>query len=347
MKHPLLVLGIETSCDDSCVAIINEHFEVLSNIVSSQIDIHRAFGGIVPEVASRKHLEVLPWVLHKALEEAGVTLKDIDVFAVTQGPGLLGALLMGVCLAKALSFALKRPLVGVNHIEGHIFAIRLEYPEVSPPFVALIVSGGHTELFAVSEWGEYTLLGKTRDDAAGEAYDKVARLLGLGYPGGPIIDQLSRSGNRKRFAFRVGLEDEDTLDFSFSGLKTAVARVFAQLTLEEQGNASLLADLAASFQESVIRSLVKKAFRAVEVTGYRLLVVGGGVAANHRLREVMQEEGDKKNIRVLFPSRKFCTDNAAMIGACGLFHFLQGRRDGLEIDPIPQLSLGEKQVPSG
>ncbi|MBC7216601.1 MAG: tRNA (adenosine(37)-N6)-threonylcarbamoyltransferase complex transferase subunit TsaD [Candidatus Caldatribacterium sp.] len=341
MKRFPLVLGIETSCDDTCVAVVDGHFAILSNIVSSQIAVHRAFGGVVPEVASRKHLEALPLLLHRALEEAGVTLEDIDVLAVTQGPGLLGALLVGMCLAKALSFALQKPLVGVNHLEGHIFAVRLEYPEVSPPFVALVVSGGHTELFAVSDWGKYTLLGRTRDDAAGEAYDKVARLLGLGYPGGPVIDRLSERGNGKRFAFRSGLEDEETLDFSFSGLKTAVARTFAQFTPEEQRDTSLLADLAASFQESVVRSLVKKAFRALEFTGYRTLAVGGGVAANSYLRKVMQEEGEKRGVRVLFPSRQFCTDNGAMIAACGLFHFLRGKRDTLEIDPIPQLSLGD------
>lgn len=347
MKRPLLVLGIETSCDDSCVAIVNERFEILSNVVSSQADVHRAFGGIVPEVASRKHLEVLPWVLHRALEEAGVTLEDIDVLAVTKGPGLLGSLLMGMGLAKALAFALGKPLVGVNHLEGHIFAIRLEYPEVPPPFVALIVSGGHTELFAVSDWGKYTLLGRTRDDAAGEAYDKVARLLGLGYPGGPVIDQLSKNGNGGRFSFRSGLEDEETFDFSFSGLKTAVARTLTQCTPEERKDTSLLADLAASFQESIVRSLVKKAVKALEFTGYRLLVVGGGVAANHRLREALREEGDRKGIQVFFPSQRLCTDNAAMIAACGLFHFLRGERDDLGIDPIPQLSLGEGYAPLG
>lgn len=340
MKHPLLVLGIETSCDDSCVAVVNERFEILSNVVSSQIDVHRAFGGIVPEVASRKHLEVLPWVLHRSLEEAGVTLRDIDVLAVTKGPGLLGALLMGMCLAKALAFALEKPLLGVNHLEGHIFAVRLEHPELSPPFVALVVSGGHTELFAVSDWGKYVLLGRTRDDAAGEAYDKVARLLGLGYPGGPIIDRLSRNGDGRRFAFRSGLEDEETFDFSFSGLKTAVARTLAQFAPEEREDASLLADLAASFQESIVRSLVKKALRALEFTGYRLLVVGGGVAANHRLREVLRREGERRGVQVFFPSQRLCTDNAAMIAACGLFHFLRGERDDLGIDPIPQLSLG-------
>lgn len=341
MKSSLLVLGIETSCDDSCVAVVDRHFTILSNVVSSQIQVHEVFGGIVPEIASRKHLEALPFVLHRALEEAKVTLEDIDVFAVTQGPGLLGALLMGMCLAKSLSFALQKPLIGVNHLEGHIFAVRLEHPEVSPPFVALIVSGGHTELFAVLDWGEYVLLGRTRDDAAGEAYDKVARLLGLGYPGGPVIERLSKSGDRERFAFRSGLEDEETLDLSFSGLKTAVARVFAQHAPEEQKDTTFLADLAASFQESVVRGLAKKAFRAVERTGYRTLVVGGGVAANSRLREVFREEGEKKGVQVLFPSRQLCTDNGAMIAACGLFHFLRGERSDLGIDPIPQLSLGE------
>jgi N6-L-threonylcarbamoyladenine synthase len=340
MSEGLLVLGIETSCDDSCVAVVDECFRIRSNVVSSQIEVHRAFGGIVPEVASRRHLEVLPSILHTALREAGVTLHDIGLIAVTQGPGLLGSLLMGMCLAKALAFALEKPLVAVNHLEGHLFAVRLDDPSVAPPFVALIVSGGHTELFAVRDWGDYVLLGRTRDDAAGEAYDKVARLLGLGYPGGPVIDRLSKEGDKKRFFFRSGLEDEDTLDFSFSGLKTAVARFFSQLSPEEKRDECLLRDLAASFQESVVRSLVKKAFQAVERTAYPALVVGGGVAANRRLREVMEEEGKKRGVRVLFPSRALCTDNAAMIAACGLFHFLRGRRDSLAIDPLPQLSLG-------
>lgn len=340
MSEGLLVLGIETSCDDSCVAVVDECFRIRSNVVSSQIEVHRAFGGIVPEVASRRHLEVLPSILHTALKEAGVTLYDIGLIAVTQGPGLLGSLLMGMCLAKALAFALEKPLVAVNHLEGHLFAVRLDDPSVAPPFVALIVSGGHTELFAVRDWGDYVLLGRTRDDAAGEAYDKVARLLGLGYPGGPVIDRLSKEGDEKRFFFRSGLEDEDTLDFSFSGLKTAVARFFSQLSPEEKRDERLLRDLAASFQESVVRSLVKKAFQAVERTAYPTIVVGGGVAANRRLREVMEEEGKKRGVRVLFPSRTLCTDNAAMIAACGLFHFLRGRRDSLAIDPLPQLSLG-------
>ncbi|WP_438315888.1 tRNA (adenosine(37)-N6)-threonylcarbamoyltransferase complex transferase subunit TsaD [Candidatus Caldatribacterium sp. SIUC1] len=340
MSEGLLVLGIETSCDDSCVAVVDGHFRIRSNVVSSQVEVHRAFGGIVPEVASRRHLEVLPAILHTALKEAGVTLRDIGLVAVTQGPGLLGSLLMGMCLAKALAFALEKPLVAVNHLEGHLFAVRLDNPSANPPFVALIVSGGHTELFAVRDWGNYVLLGRTRDDAAGEAYDKVARLLGLGYPGGPVIDRLSREGDGKRFFFRSGLEDEDTLDFSFSGLKTAVARFFSQLSPEEKRDERLLRDLAASFQESVVRSLVKKAFLAVERTACPALVVGGGVAANRRLREVMEEEGKKRGIRVFFPSRALCTDNAAMIAACGLFHFLRGRRDSLAIDPLPQLSLG-------
>jgi N6-L-threonylcarbamoyladenine synthase len=343
MASPLLALGIETSCDDSCVAVVREDFTVLSNVVSSQTDIHKRFGGIVPEVASRKHLEVLPLVLDEALKEASVSLDDIGLFVVTQGPGLLGALLMGMCFAKALALAKRRPLLAVNHLEGHLFATRLGIPSLSPPFVALVVSGGHTELFAVQCWGKYVLLGRTRDDAAGEAYDKVARHLGLGYPGGPIIDRLSEKGNRERFFFRGGLEDEETFDFSFSGLKTAVIRSFSQLAPEERRGENLLQDLAASFQESVVRILVKKSFKAVKTMGLHRLVLGGGVAANRRLREVMLEEGERRGVEVFLPPLSLCTDNAAMVAACGLFHFLNGEQSPLTVDPIPRLSLGEPQ----
>ncbi len=340
---PLLALGIETSCDDSCVAIVREDLAILSSVVSSQTDIHKRFGGIVPEVASRKHLEILPLVLDEALKKASVSLDDVGLFAVTQGPGLLGALLMGMCFAKALALAKGKPFLAVNHLEGHLFATRLGTPSPSPPFVALVVSGGHTELFAVQCWGRYVLLGRTRDDAAGEAYDKIARHLGLGYPGGPIIDRLSEKGNRERFFFRGGLEDEETFDFSFSGLKTAVIRSFSQLAPEEKRDENLLRDLAASFQESVVRILVKKSFKAVEAMGWHRLVLGGGVAANRRLREVVLEEGKRRGVEVFLPPLPLCTDNAAMVAACGLFHFLNGEQSSLNVDPIPRLSLGEPQ----
>ncbi|MGQ9472524.1 MAG: tRNA (adenosine(37)-N6)-threonylcarbamoyltransferase complex transferase subunit TsaD [Candidatus Caldatribacteriaceae bacterium] len=337
----MLVLGIETSCDDSCVAIVDAKQRVLSNVISSQVDFHRHFGGIVPEVASRKHLELLPFVLSKALSEAQVDLEKIDLIAVTQGPGLLGSLLMGICLAKTLALACHKPLVGVNHLEGHLFAVRLDYPHLKPPFVYLLVSGGHTELVAVKNWGLYHLLGHTRDDAVGEAYDKVAKFLGLGYPGGPLIDHLSKKGDPERFFFLGGLEDEDTLDFSFSGLKTAVIRTLSKLKEEEKNDDQLLADLVASFQESAIRTLIKKTLKALERTKYRKVVLGGGVAANSHLRKKMKEEGDKRGFQVFLPSLSFCTDNAAMIATCGLFHFLRSASSSIDIEPDPELSLSE------
>jgi N6-L-threonylcarbamoyladenine synthase len=335
----LLVLGIETSCDDSCAAVVNDAKQVLSSVVSSQVAFHRQFGGIVPEVASRKHLELLPLVLDEALGKAQVNLPDIDLVAVTQGPGLLGSLLMGMCLAKTIAITYQKPLVGVNHLEGHLFAVLLDYPEMIPPFLFLLVSGGHTELIAVEEWGRYRVLGHTRDDAAGEAYDKVAKFLGLGYPGGAIIDRLAEKGDPGRFFFSAGLEYDDTFDFSFSGLKTAVVRTFSRLSTPEKEHLQTLADLVASFQESVARILLKKTARALEHTGYRRVVLGGGVAANSYLRKKMQEEGKKSGFQVFFPSPSFCTDNAAMIALCGLFHFLRGRRDALDIEPEPQLPL--------
>lgn len=335
----MLALGIETSCDDSCVAVVDGEKKVLASVVSSQVDFHRQFGGVVPEVAARKHLEFLLPVLDEALCRARVDVRDIDLVAVTRGPGLLGSLLMGMCLAKVIAIACGKPLVGVNHLEGHLFAVLLDYPEVVPPFLCLLVSGGHTELVAVEDWGVYRLLGRTRDDAAGEAYDKVAKFLGLGYPGGVIIDRLSRKGDPARFFFRGGLEYEDTLDFSFSGLKTAVIRTFSEFSEKQREDPQMLADLVASFQESVVRILIKKTIRAMESTGYRQVVVGGGVAANSYLRQKMQEEAEKRGFRVYFPSLSFCTDNGAMIAVCGLYHFLCGQRDSLSIEPEPQLSL--------
>lgn len=335
----MLALGIETSCDDSCVAVVNEEKKVLASVVSSQVDFHRQFGGVVPEVAARKHLELLLPVLDEALRQARVDVRDIDLVAVTRGPGLLGSLLMGMCLAKVIAITCGKPLVGVNHLEGHLFAVLLDYPEVVPPFLCLLVSGGHTELVAVEDWGVYRPLGRTRDDAAGEAYDKVAKFLGLGYPGGVIIDRLSRKGDPTRFFFRGGLEYEDTLDFSFSGLKTAVIRTFSGFSEKQREDPQVLADLVASFQESVVRILIKKTIQAMEGTGYRQVVVGGGVAANSYLRQKMEDEAEKKGFQVYFPSLSFCTDNGAMIAVCGLYHFLCGQRDSLSIEPEPRLSL--------
>lgn len=332
------VLGIETSCDDTSCSILKTPNQVLSNVVSTQVDFHRRFGGVVPEVASRKHLEFLPLVVDEALREAGVDLSALNLIAVTAGPGLMGSLLMGVSWAKTVALLHSLPLVGVNHLESHLFASSLENEDLRPPFLGLIISGGHTELVAVEEWGKYQSLGRTRDDAVGEAFDKVAKFLGLGYPGGPIIEELSRQGDKNRFYFAGGLERDKKLDFSFSGLKTAVIRSFKKL---EPKNEQTIADLVASFQESVVRTLVKKTVWALELTGFSTVAVGGGVAANQILREAMDAEARARGFKVFFPSLPLCTDNAAMVALCGFFYFARGWESSLEFEPNPRLSLGE------
>ncbi|HSV31892.1 MAG TPA: tRNA (adenosine(37)-N6)-threonylcarbamoyltransferase complex transferase subunit TsaD [Atribacteraceae bacterium] len=336
----MLVLGIETSCDDTAVAVVRNGNEVLSNLVSSQIDLHRRFGGIVPEIASRKHLELLVPLLDASLREAGKSLVEIQGIAVTQGPGLSGSLLMGLCLAKVLALTHQIPLIAVNHLEGHLFATRIDHPQLEPPFLYLLVSGGHTSLYGVREWGSYRLLGKTRDDAAGEAFDKVAKYLELGYPGGPLIDRLSREGEPGRFRFRGGLESCDSGDFSFSGLKTAVVRRYASLPENRRKERKVIYDLVASFQETVIRTLVNKTLRAARQSGFETIVLGGGVAANSRLREVFPERTRGMGITIAFPSLSLCTDNAAMIASCGTFHLLRGETSDVFVEPEPRLALG-------
>ncbi len=331
---------METSCDDTSVAVVENGNRLVANHVSGQLDAHRRFGGIVPEGASRKHLELLLPLLDDVLHLAGIDITQIDGYAATAGPGLTGSLLMGMCCAKVLALVYDRPFIGVNHLEGHLFAPRLEQPDIQTPFVSLLVSGGHTSLYAVKEWGHYRLLGKTRDDAAGEAYDKVAKYLGLGWPGGPIIDEMAQEGNSDRFFFRGGLEEEASCDFSFSGIKTAVVRTFKNLSAREQKDTALLHDLAASFQEAVIRTLVKKTWHALLLTGYKQVVVGGGVAANRALRERIKKKGENEGYRIFFPSLSLCTDNAAMIAACGDFHLSRGERSPLTLEPDPRLPLG-------
>ena len=335
------ILGIETSCDETASAVIRETGEVISSVVSSQVEAHRPFGGVVPEIASRKHMEWIAPVIREALDRAMVSLDDIGAVAVTQGPGLVGSLLVGLGVAKALSYGRGIPLAGVHHLAGHIAAVYLEYPEVAPPFVALVVSGGHTSLFHVLQEDRFRLLGQTRDDAAGEAFDKVAKLLDLGYPGGPIIDAVARTGDPGAIPFPRGLKRGRTLDFSFSGLKTAVllhVRDRSLLPLSQHA----LADLAASFQEAVVDVLVTKTCQAARRCAVQRVAVTGGVACNRRLRERMRAEGEAEGLDVLIPSPPLCTDNAAMVARAALPQLRMGPAAwDLGINARSRWTLGE------
>jgi N6-L-threonylcarbamoyladenine synthase len=316
-EEKMLVLGIETSCDETSCALLWGDRDVLSNVVSSQVEVHRPFGGVVPEIASRKHMEwVLP-VIREALEKANRGIHEVEAIAVTQGPGLVGSLLIGLGVAKALAYARKLPLVGVHHLAGHIAAAYLQDPELRPPFVALVVSGGHTALYHVTGEESFSLLGQTRDDAAGEAFDKVAKLLGLGYPGGPVIDRVALEGDPKAMRFPRAMSKGQGLDFSFSGLKTSVLtylRESAFLPLSK----GAVADLAASFQEAVVEVLVEKTLRAAKKCKLGKLVVVGGVACNRRLREHFWARAKEEGLEVLFPKPSLCTDNAAMVARAAL-----------------------------
>jgi N6-L-threonylcarbamoyladenine synthase len=325
------VLGIESSCDElACAVLDRDGRTVLANVVHSQVSLHASWGGIVPEIAARDHVQKLGPVFEAALAEAGVSLGDIDGIAVTAGPGLIGSLLCGLEFAKGLSLAAKKPLIGINHLEGHIAAAFLEDPAPEPPFVALLVSGGHTSLVLVERLGgPYRLLGATRDDAAGEAFDKTAKLLGLGYPGGVEIDRLSETGDRRRYPFPKLMPGKDNLDFSFSGLKTDVARKVRELGGPPKDQD--LADFCASFQNAVVENLLKKSFRAAVTSGTHRLVFAGGVAANRRLRDRATERGRRETVAVFLPSRKNCTDNAAMIARAGWERLLRGERHGLDL----------------
>ncbi|MBO8157247.1 MAG: tRNA (adenosine(37)-N6)-threonylcarbamoyltransferase complex transferase subunit TsaD [Bacillaceae bacterium] len=334
-KKDQYILAIETSCDETAVAIVKNGKELLSNAVASQIESHKRFGGVVPEIASRHHIEQITIVLEQALNEAKVTMEEIDAIAVTEGPGLVGALLIGVNAAKALAFAHQKPLVGVHHIAGHIYANRLE-KEFSFPLLALVVSGGHTELILMKEHGDFQVIGETRDDAAGEAYDKVAKALGLPYPGGPHIDRLASEGKAAIDFPRAWLE-EGSYDFSFSGLKTAVINTLHNAS--QKGETLKKEDIAASFQESVIDVLVTKTYRAAQEYQVNQLIVAGGVAANKGLRAKLQEQFAETDIEVLIPPLSLCTDNAAMIAAAGSIAFEQGHRAGLDLNANPSLSL--------
>jgi N6-L-threonylcarbamoyladenine synthase len=340
-----LVLGIETSCDETAAAVVEGGRHIRSNVVASQVETHSVYGGVVPEIASREHLAMIGPVVDRALADAGVALGDLDGIAVTSGPGLVGSLLVGVSYAKSLAYAGRKPLVGVNPIEGHIYSVVFENPEVEYPAVALVVSGGHTNLFLVREPGAYERLGRTRDDAAGEAYDKVAKLLGLGYPGGPVIDRLARTGDPDRapLVFHVPQMRDETLDFSFSGLKTAVVRYVREHAVapvpagEEPSEA--VRDLAASFQRAVVWSLRARLRAAVARHEPRSIVLAGGVACNSALRRAVEELGEKAGVRVLMPSPPLTTDNAAMIAAAGHARLARGERSGLDLTADPSLRL--------
>jgi N6-L-threonylcarbamoyladenine synthase len=339
---PLNVLGVETSCDETSAAVLCEDDHLRSHVIHSQ-DAHRAFGGVVPEIASRAHLRVLDGVVGQALDEAGMGMDEVDLFAVTAGPGLIGALLVGVCWAKAAAWSLGRPIVGVHHMEGHLFAARLEHPDAEPPFVALLVSGGHTLLLHVPEWGRYERLGATRDDAAGEAFDKAAKILELPYPGGPSIERAAREGDPARFPLprpllKGGRQHPGYLDFSFSGLKTALRTQVRELAAN--GGALPVADLAASFQAAAVETMAEKTRRALRETGCRRVVVGGGVANNRALREAIAERS--RGAQLFFPSPRLSTDNAAMIARAGLFRYRRGERGGTDLSaradlPFPGL----------
>ncbi|WP_206916025.1 tRNA (adenosine(37)-N6)-threonylcarbamoyltransferase complex transferase subunit TsaD [Alicyclobacillus suci] len=332
----MIILGIETSCDETSAALVRDGRELISEVTATQMQIHAAFGGVVPEVASRHHVEDITRVVDETFREAGSTWQDVDAIAVTCGPGLLGSLLVGVSAAKGYALATGKPLIGVHHIAGHVAAATLN-SQIRPPFLCLVVSGGHTELLTVDEQFCFTKLGGTRDDAAGEAYDKVARLIGLAYPGGPKVDELAHDGNQEAYAFPRGLLDEEGYDFSFSGLKSAVNNALTkQRNRREEIDAK---DVCASFQAAVIDVLEEKTRRALAHTGYQRLVVAGGVAANRGLRSRFTALASATGVEVVFPPLRWCTDNAAMIASAGYYRFQQGKENDLSLNAYAQLSL--------
>ena len=337
MSKDVYILGIESSCDETAAAVVKNGREVLSNIISSQIVIHRKFGGVVPEIASRKHIENIMPVIDEALQQANVTLDDIDAVAVTYGPGLVGALLVGLSAAKSLAWATDKPLIGVNHLEGHVFANFLTDPELEPPFMALVVSGGHTALLKVTGYNSFEMLGQTRDDAAGEAFDKIARVMGLQYPGGPEIEKLALDGNPHAIEFPVAKLDAP-YEFSFSGLKSAVINY---LHNQEQANREInRADVAASFQYAVTNALVQKAVRAMKDTGLKKIVLAGGVSANKTLQTTLAKAMSDIGAELVAPMPILCTDNAVMIACRGYFMYQAGMESPLDLNAVPSLKLG-------
>ncbi len=339
-KEEVKILAIESSCDETAAAVVVNGREVRSNVISSQIALHTLYGGVVPEIASRKHIEKINQVITQALEDADTTLEEIDAIGVTYGPGLVGALLVGVAEAKAIAYAAKKPLVGVHHIEGHICANYIENKELEPPFLCLVASGRHTHLVKVADYGKYEIIGRTRDDAAGEAFDKVARAIGLGYPGGPKIEKKAKEGNDKAIVFPKAKVAENPYDFSFSGLKSAVLNYINGCKMKRQEINE--ADIAASFQKAVIDVLVEHAVHAAKEYRIDKFAIAGGVASNQTLREAMEKACKERGIQFYHPSPIFCTDNAAMIGSAAYYEYLQGRRDGWDLNAVPNLKLGER-----
>lgn len=334
------ILAIESSCDETAAAVVKNGREVLSNIISSQIALHTLYGGVVPEIASRKHIEKINQVIEAALAEAKMTLEDMTAVAVTYGPGLVGALLVGVAEAKAIAYGAKKPLVGVHHIEGHVSANFIEHPDLEPPFVCLIVSGGHTHLVIVRDYGEFEIIGRTMDDAAGEAFDKVARAVGLGYPGGPKVDRAAKEGNPHAIEFPRARVGGSEYDFSFSGMKSAVLNYINQAQMK--GEAISVPDLCASFQNAVVDVLVSRAVTAAKEFGYDKLAIAGGVASNSALREGMRKACEREGLKLYYPSPIYCTDNAAMIGAAAYYEYINGARAGWDLNAVPNLKLGER-----
>lgn len=336
----IAVLGIESSCDETAASVVVNGRTILSNIISSQVDLHAKYGGVVPEIASRKHVELILPVINQALDEACMDLKDIAVIGVTYGPGLVGALLVGLSAAKGLAYSLNKPLVGVHHIEGHIAANYLENADLEPPFVCLVASGGHSHIVHVAGFNNFEIMGQTRDDAAGEAFDKISRAVGLGYPGGPLIDKTAVSGNNKAIELpRVNFND-GSLDFSFSGLKTSVLNYLN--SMEQKGEKIVVEDLCASFQQAVVDVLVRNTVRAAELKKVSRIALAGGVAANSKLRSEMKEIAAIRGIEVVYPKPVLCTDNAAMIACAAYYEYMSGNIADLSLNAIPGLKLGNR-----
>ncbi len=340
MEKDIYILAIESSCDETAAAVVKNGREVLSNIISSQIELHKLYGGVVPEIASRKHIEKINPVIREALSAANMKLEDMDAIGVTYGPGLVGALLVGVAAAKAISYAKNIPLVGVHHIEGHISANYIENKDLEPPFLGMVVSGGHTHLVMVKDYGKYEILGKTRDDAAGEAFDKVARAIGLGYPGGPKIDKLAKEGNPKAIAFPRAHVADAPLDFSFSGLKSSVLNYINSCEMKHQEICR--ADVAASFQAAVVDAIVSHTIEAAKMYRMDKVALAGGVASNSALRQTMKERCEAAGLKFYYPSPILCTDNAAMIGCAAYYEYLAGTRHGLDLNAVPNLKIGQR-----